>query len=94
MPVKSAISSRRSAAKESFKTASECIGQIQKNISLFAITRFLYAEATANITTNGSIVLHPRTGAPIENPYLKIQTQQSSIIAKFKHIKSNSALLQ
>lgn len=39
MPVKSAISSRRAAAKESFKTASECIGEIHNNMSLFAITR-------------------------------------------------------
>lgn len=39
MPVKSAISSRRTAAKESFKTASECIGEIRNNMSLFAITR-------------------------------------------------------
>lgn len=54
----------------------------------------IYLEATSNITTNGSIVLHPRTGAPIENPYLKIQSQQSSIICKFKNIKSNDALAQ
>lgn len=42
------------------------------------IERYLdaYAEyqvAQANIAEHGSIVMHPRTGAPIPNPYLPIR---------------------
>ena len=32
-----------------------------------------YTEATANIEKHGIIVLHPRTGAPFENPFLAIR---------------------
>lgn len=40
----------------------------------FYVDRFLdYQAAQANIEEHGAIVLHPRTGAPIDNPYLKIR---------------------
>lgn len=32
-----------------------------------------YVEAERNIRAHGNIVLHPRTGAPIENPYLRVR---------------------
>ncbi len=32
-----------------------------------------YQEATKNIEEHGTIVQHPRTGNPIENPYLAIR---------------------
>lgn len=32
-----------------------------------------YRAAQRNIRLNGTMVAHPRTGAPIENPYLKIR---------------------
>lgn len=39
------------------------------------VTAFLeYREAQANIEKNGAIVFHPRSGAPIENPYLRVRT--------------------
>lgn len=39
MAPRSAIASRRKTAVESFKTAAECLGPIERGISLFAITR-------------------------------------------------------
>jgi hypothetical protein len=33
-----------------------------------------YLEASENLERNGSIVAHPRTGSPIENPYLKVRS--------------------
>lgn len=36
---RSSTANRRTSAVESFKTAAECIGKIEKNMSLFAITR-------------------------------------------------------
>lgn len=50
MQIKSAISTRRSVAKESFKTASDCIGKIYNNMSLFAITRGQFSMIDAIIS--------------------------------------------
>lgn len=36
---------------------------------------FTYLEAQDNIERNGAIVAHPRTGTPIENPYLKVRSE-------------------
>lgn len=62
------------------------------DLEVMANAILIYTEASNNIAKNGSIVLHPRTGSPIENPYLKVQYQQSSILLKYRHIKSNSAM--
>lgn len=51
-----------------------------------------YIEAAGNIRDNGAVCQHPRTGAPIENPYLKIQAQQSAVLAKSRGIKSDRVL--
>lgn len=42
---------------------------------LFVYTDALleYAAAQANISEHGTIVSHPRTGAPIVNPYIEIR---------------------
>jgi phage terminase small subunit len=39
-----------------------------------------YREAQANIATNGAIVFHPRTGAPIENPYLAVRDRATRVL--------------
>jgi len=51
-----------------------------------------YHEAAANVATNGAICSHPRTGAPIENPYLRIQAQQAAILTKMRSIASDRVL--
>ncbi len=39
------------------------------------VSNFLtFIEAEENIMENGNIVAHPRTGAPMENPYLKVRS--------------------
>ena len=32
-----------------------------------------YREASANLAEFGAVVSHPRTGNPVENPYLKVR---------------------
>lgn len=44
-------------------------------------------QATKNIDEHGSIVFHPRTGAPIENPYLKIRDQATKKMLSLKFVK-------
>jgi len=49
------------------------------------VSSFLgYVEAQENIDRNGNIVAHPRTGAPMENPYLKVRTACLNDMNKFK----------
>lgn len=51
----------------------------------------VYHEAADNIRRIGSVVTHPRTGAPMENPYLRVQTQQGKVLAKLQWIRSDRA---
>lgn len=39
-----------------------------------------YCEAETNIRAHGNVCLHPRTGAPVENPYLKIKASAVRLI--------------
>jgi len=48
-----------------------------------------YIEAEENIQQNGVIVSHPRTGQPIENPYLKIRTTAQQSMQKTRMLKVN-----
>lgn len=41
-----------------------------------------YCEAQANIETHGTVVFHPRTGAPIDNPYLRIRDRAGALLGK------------
>jgi len=59
------------------------------DLQLFADALATYKEAAKNIKANGSIVMHPRTGAPIDNPYLKIASSSGAIIGKMGRIKSD-----
>jgi phage terminase small subunit len=43
-----------------------------------------YREAQANIDANGAIVFHPRTGAPIENPYLAVRDRAARVLVAAK----------
>lgn len=41
-----------------------------------------YLVAEANVAEHGTIVFHPRTGAPIENPYLAIRERCQAAMAR------------
>lgn len=58
-------------------------------LQMYADALRTYNEAAQNVQKNGAICSHPRTGAPIENPYLKIRAQQSAILQKMPRIKSD-----
>ena len=52
----------------------------------------IYSEAASNVRRNGAICSHPRTGAPIENPYLRVMAQQSAVLLKCKRMKTDRVL--
>jgi phage terminase small subunit len=51
-----------------------------------------YISADKNITEHGTIVQHPRTGSPIENPYLKIKIASANQLKKLHRIKDAACL--
>lgn len=51
-----------------------------------------YVEADQNIRDNGTICAHPRTGAPITNPYLAVRNQQGKIISGARRVKGDAAM--
>lgn len=57
----------------------------RRHIIEMYVSSFLgYLEAQDNIDRNGNIVAHPRTGAPMENPYLKVRTSCLNEMNKMK----------
>ena len=47
-----------------------------------------YSEASENISRNGSIVQHPRTMNPIDNPYLKRRDSARKGLEKFRYVQA------
>jgi hypothetical protein len=52
-------------------------------IIIYVDAMLLYQEANENIARNGAITAHPRTGAPMENPYLKVRIACAAQLSKF-----------
>jgi Phage terminase, small subunit len=48
-----------------------------------------YREASANIQTQGAMVLHPRTANPIENPYLRIRDRAWAKLQALRGIRAD-----
>ena len=43
-----------------------------------------YQEAADNIRENGAVVAHPKTGAPFDNPYMRVRQQMQVALSKIK----------
>ena len=54
---------------------------------LYAAAFIIYEEARANIAKNGAVVAHPRTGEPLNNPYLQIMQKQRDALIKIANTK-------
>jgi len=46
-----------------------------------------YRAAQSNISEHGSVVFHPRTGSPIDNPYVKVRDRASELLRKMRRIE-------
>jgi hypothetical protein len=46
-----------------------------------------YVEAAQNILELGTIVAHPRTAAPMENPYVKVRAASLAAMSKIKRLR-------
>lgn len=59
------------------------------DLLVFAGALKMYVEASANVDKNGAICAHPRTGQPIENPFLAVQERAARVMARMRRIKSD-----
>lgn len=64
------------------------------DVAMYADCFLDYKEAADNIAKNGNIVMHPRTGSPIENPYIKVKATAMNQLRKITKLKKVSALWQ
>lgn len=52
-----------------------------------------YQEAMANIRSTGAVVANPRTGAPIDNPFLKVRDRAEEKLTKLgRRVKGSAGL--
>lgn len=52
------------------------------DVELYAHQFMTYCEAAMSIMKNGTICAHPRTGQPMENPYVKVRTGAMNAMQK------------
>lgn len=57
--------------------------------SQYADAYLEYREASNNLEANGTMVLHPRTASPIENPYLKIRDRALQKLQKMREVRAD-----
>ena len=57
------------------------------DVDTYALQFLTYLEAAENVLTNGTVCAHPRTGAPMENPYLKVRASAISALNKIKRLR-------
>jgi phage terminase small subunit len=62
------------------------------DLTMYAEGWLVLREAAANIAKNGAIVAHPRTNAPIENPYFRIMAAQMKSLQGLKRVRKTDQL--
>lgn len=63
-------------------------------ITIYAEAFVEYQTAAANLAQYGTIVAHPRTGAPIENPYSAVKSRAVKTLAVVSRVKRVNRLWQ
>lgn len=61
-------------------------------IRMYADALRTYLEAAANVRQHGAVVTHPRTGAPIDNPFLRVAERAGAQLAKMPRVKADRVL--
>ena len=64
----------------------------QVDLAIFADALKMYRAASENVQKNGAVCLHPRTNAPIENPYLKVMEKTGAVISRMNKIDCNRVM--
>lgn len=61
-------------------------------ITIYATAFLEWCEAAANIREHGTVVAHPRTAAPIDNPYLKVRAAAERTMAGCRRVNKTDPL--
>jgi phage terminase small subunit len=56
----------------------------RSDIEMYADLLLDYQAAQSNIDAHGAIVFHPKTGAPIDNPYLRVRAAATATMRKIR----------
>lgn len=64
-------------------------GATRDRATMYADAFLEYREASENIDKNGAIVAHPRTGNPIENPYISIRDRAGKKLDSMRKLKAD-----
>lgn len=62
------------------------------DLVMYATALLEWRAASANIASHGTIVAHPRTGAPIDNPYLRVRAAAMATMQKLVRVKRTNRL--
>jgi phage terminase small subunit len=57
-------------------------------VAMYADQFLAYQEAAANIAEVGNIAAHPRTAAPIVNPYIAVRDQARKAMIGMKQLRT------
>jgi phage terminase small subunit len=60
------------------------------DVALYLEAYLEYQKAAANIAEHGPIIIHPRSGAPIDNPYCRVRS--AAVESMRKVLKRNKTL--
>ena len=63
------------------------------SLTMYATAFAEWSIATENISAQGTIVAHPRTGAPLDNPYLKVRGVAMTTMRRLKRSVGNTNTL-
>lgn len=64
----------------------------QQDLVTYADVYVQYKEAADNVAKNGSVCAHPRTGAPMPNPFAAIQSKALGDLGKIRARLKTDAL--
>lgn len=62
------------------------------DLHMYAEAWAIHRAASANVRENGPLCAHPRTGAPMENPYLAIAASQLRVMQALKRVSKTDRL--
>ncbi len=62
-------------------------------LALIGDALWTYAEAADNVRRHGAIVAHPRTAAPIDNPYLRVMQRAAKGFGLGRGLKTDRVFL-
>ena len=61
-------------------------------LRMYAEAFVLHRQASINVQESGPINAHPRTGAPIENPYMAVVGTQMKVMMALRRVRNTDRL--